>query len=101
MLVRRRAAFRILPFAPQPEHSAAAPTRLRSRAERRVHSKKRGQVLIAIEINRAEAARSLAKIHGHVDLLGIEYSTIGLRFRALKRPLDVRDQRLLRSPFAW
>ncbi len=36
----------------------------------------------------------------HVDFLDLEQRAIPLRLRAFKRPLDVRNQWLLRSPLA-
>jgi hypothetical protein len=69
-------------------------------AKSRIYLKKRRQVFIPIEINRAEPARRFAQVHRHIDVLNREQRPIRLRFRRLNRPLDVRDQGLLRSPFA-
>src|SRR5438876_7875356 len=99
MLVCRRAALWEFPFDSQPQHSAPATTRTRGSRELRVHGKECCQVLIAVEVNRAKAARSLSEVNGNVYLLNAEYRPIRFRFRGLKRPLDVRDQRLLRPPF--
>src|SRR6267142_555783 len=98
MLIGRRAALRKLSFHPKPQHSAATATRLRRRFEPGICSKERAQVLVAVEINCAKPTRSFSEIHGYIYILNLKQRAIRFRFRGLKRPLDVRDERFLCSP---